>query len=137
MRKLGAEPTTTKPDGSPEYTLPTIHDDKIGKVVADSIKIAEYLEATYPDKPSLFPFGAHAPIHMSNAFFFPTAISPALLVFLASAIVKLHPASLEYFRRTREPVFGKKLEEVVPQGEARAAQLAAAKEGYARVAEIY
>ncbi|KAF8509530.1 hypothetical protein BU17DRAFT_70416 [Hysterangium stoloniferum] len=44
MRKIGAAPTSTKPDGSPHYTIP------MGSptVISDSWKIVEYLEETYP-----------------------------------------------------------------------------------------
>lgn len=137
MKKLGAEATTTKRDGSPKYTLPTIFDDTTRKFVSESMKISEYLEATYPDKPSLFPFGAHAPIHLFNAYVIPTAIEPAYFVFTSGTLSKLNPPTVEYLRKTLEPVFNKKLEEMTPQGETRAAQLAAAKEGFSKLASIY
>ena len=132
MKEIGAEPTTVKPDGSPKYTLPVIHDDVTGKVVSDSLKIAEYLEATYPDTPSLFPGGAHAPIHLLSEYFFPTVIKPAFFVFLSNIMFKFTPRGLENFRETREPLFKKTLEEMVPKGEARSAMLAATKAGDVR-----
>ncbi|PPQ76738.1 hypothetical protein CVT25_000122 [Psilocybe cyanescens] len=46
-----------KPDGSPLYTVPFIHDTSTGEAIADSILIAEYLEKKYPDTPKLFPNG--------------------------------------------------------------------------------
>lgn len=45
----------TKADGSPYYTLPMIHDSATGATIADSLQIAKYLDATYPDTPRLFP----------------------------------------------------------------------------------
>ncbi|KAF9067622.1 hypothetical protein BDP27DRAFT_1448928 [Rhodocollybia butyracea] len=48
MKKLGAHPTGLKPDGSPMYTLPVIHDDSTGALISDSALIAEYLDKTYP-----------------------------------------------------------------------------------------
>ncbi|KAH6912527.1 hypothetical protein BKA70DRAFT_1530398 [Coprinopsis sp. MPI-PUGE-AT-0042] len=54
-------PGNAKPDGSPEpyYSLPAILDvePSTGKVimVADSLKIAKYLDATYPDTPKVLP----------------------------------------------------------------------------------
>ena len=47
-------PFTAVPDveGGVSKTVPVIRDG--GAVVADSFAIAEYLEETYPDRPSLF-----------------------------------------------------------------------------------
>lgn len=137
MKNLGAEPTTTKPDGSPMYTLPVIFDDATGKFVSDSMKIAEYLDATYPDKPSLFPFGAHAPIHMFHDFFHSGAIKPAVLLYTFAMFPKLSELTQGYIRRTREPIFNKKLEELVPKGEERVAQLEGSKAGFSKLAGIY
>jgi len=136
MKDLGAEPTATKPDGSPKYTLPTIHDDATGKFISDSMKIAEYLEATYPEKPSLFPFGAHAPVYLFNEQL-PTIIPPSAPILTSGMLPKLNPPTVAFFRRTIEPIIGKKLEELTPHGEERVAQLAAVKEGFAKLAAIY
>ena len=62
MREMGAEPTGKWESGAPLYTLPVIKDDATGKVVSDSWKIALYIEDTYADKPTLFPFGVRAPV---------------------------------------------------------------------------
>lgn len=48
-KSIGAPPTGTRPDGSPKYTIPFLYDDATQKAVSDSLKIAEYLDATYPD----------------------------------------------------------------------------------------
>lgn len=53
-------PGNARPDGSPEpyYSLPAILDvDETGKeiMVADSLKIARYLDKTYPDTPKVLP----------------------------------------------------------------------------------
>ncbi|KAF9063085.1 hypothetical protein BDP27DRAFT_1299913 [Rhodocollybia butyracea] len=60
MKELGALPTGRKPDGSPLYTLPVIHDDSTGAIIADSALIAEYLDKTYPTPTQLIPTGTHA-----------------------------------------------------------------------------
>ncbi|KAK0229539.1 hypothetical protein EDD85DRAFT_957296 [Armillaria nabsnona] len=45
-KKIGASPTSTKPDAvSPFYTIPIIQDDSTGAVVSD---LAGYLDKTYP-----------------------------------------------------------------------------------------
>ncbi|KAG7094515.1 hypothetical protein E1B28_005346 [Marasmius oreades] len=56
-KSLNAPPTTTKPDGSPKYTVPFIHDTRTGKSISDSFLIAEYLDKTYPDTPAVVPKG--------------------------------------------------------------------------------
>jgi len=117
-KKLGINPTSQNEDGSPAYTLPAIHDPSTGTYIADSIVIAEYLEKTYPDTPSVFPNGT---IGLQKAFgpsFF-KAINAAWPFILPYVSSKLNPRSDEYFRRTREIAYGKKLEDVVPTGNTR------------------
>lgn len=135
MKKLGAAPTGTWPDGRPQYTLPVIHDDSTGKFVSDSANIAEYLEATYADKPKLFPFGAKAPVFMFEPFFSSTAATPIIMILLAESTFKLNPPSEKYFRDTREKSFGKKAEDWAPADQ-RGGMLAAAKEGMSKVAGV-
>ncbi|KAK7024337.1 hypothetical protein VNI00_016373 [Paramarasmius palmivorus] len=62
MKSIGAAPTATKPNGQPKYTLPAIHDFGTDVRLCDSIKIVEYLEATYPSDPekALIPQGTKA-----------------------------------------------------------------------------
>lgn len=40
------------------YPLPVIHNLSTGDIVGDSLEIAQYLDKTYPDGPSLFPHGS-------------------------------------------------------------------------------
>lgn len=136
MKALGADPTQTKPDGSPKYTLPVIFDDATGKYVSESMKIAEYLEAAYPDKPSLFPFGTLAPIHLFNEYL-PGIIQPAFIVIISEFIQKLNAPTLDYIRRTREPLMGKTLEEMIPSSQEKVALLAATKDNFSKLDAIY
>lgn len=46
-----------KPDGTPHYTLPAIHDPSTGSYISDSFAIAVYLDATYPSAPLILPHG--------------------------------------------------------------------------------
>lgn len=39
-------------DGKPHYTLPIIHDPTTSTTIADSFKIAQYLDWTYPSSSS-------------------------------------------------------------------------------------
>jgi len=114
--KLGIEPTSKKADGRPHYTLPAIHDPSTGVYIAESLKIAEYLDKTYPDTPALFP---HNSLGLQTAFTaaFSSNLSAIWEFILPATCFKLNPPSHEYFRRTREAAFGKKMEELVPTGE--------------------
>jgi len=135
-KKHGIPPTTKKSDGSPFYTLPAIYDPSTGVYVSDSLKIAEYLDKTYPDTPPLFP---------NNSLGLQTAFSEAfysnlsaLWTFLLPVVyTRLNPASQAYFRRTREAIFGKKLEELTPTGEDAVAQWAKFESGLGNVDAWY
>jgi len=58
--KHNIEAPTKRPDGSPYYSVPVIHDPKTGKTIADSLLIAEYLDETYPETHRIVPEGTHA-----------------------------------------------------------------------------
>jgi len=127
-KKPGIKPTSQRKDGSPFYTLPAIHDPSTGVYIADSFAIAEYLEKTYPDTPSVFP---------DNTVGIQKTFEPAFLQnisslwpFIIPAVYdKVNPVSKEYFRRTREILFGKKLEEILPTGNDRTEGWASFKKG--------
>jgi glutathione S-transferase len=87
--------------------------------VADSWEIANYLEDTYPDRPSLFGGeGGRAMARMLNSW------GDVMVGNLASFIVtdvhgRLAPEDQAYFRTSREARFGKSLEDVVADRDAR------------------
>ena len=77
------------------------------RCVVDSWVIADYLEDTYPDRPSLFG-GA---VGRSLARFVNQWTSETLHPAIARAIIPdlakiLHPQDMDYFRTTREAAFG-------------------------------
>ncbi|KAL0569528.1 hypothetical protein V5O48_012440 [Marasmius crinis-equi] len=78
-KSVGAPPTSTKPDGSPKYTVPFIYDSTTGKLVSDSFLIAEYLDEAYPDTPRIVPLG----MRVLQAIFCQTMVS---------AFVPIYPA---------------------------------------------
>jgi len=83
------------------------------RVIGDSWAIANYLEDTYPDRPSLFG-GAGG---RANALFFHCWAAAVLHPGVARCVVAdIHDHLLDedrdYFRATREKIFGKSLEEV-------------------------
>jgi len=137
MKELGAEATAKWEDGSPRWTLPVIKDNATGKVVADSWKIAMYLDDTYPDKPTLFPFGVRAPVDFFQAYFFDTTILPGLSIFLSESCFKLNAPSEKFFRRTREADFKLKMEEFAPPGPKRDAIWTTVKAGFDTFAAKY
>lgn len=122
-------PTSTKANGSPHYTLPVIHDHSTDAVVSDSAAIAEYLDATYPSTPALFPRGTLALQHAFSKAHADT-LDGLWEIILPASNAKLNPPSQEYFRRTREAFFGAKLEELSPPGPTREKHWAQVKRGF-------
>ena len=89
------------------------------KSVADSWAIANYLEDTYPDKPSLFGgAGGRAMARMVNSWGDLMAGSMASFI-VADVHSQLGPVDQAYFRTSREARFGKTLEAVVADRDAR------------------
>jgi glutathione S-transferase len=84
------------------------------KSVADSWAIANYLEDTYPDRPSLFGGeGGRALSRMMNWWGDVSVVGGMFPLIVADIPPHLKPVDAEYFRKTREARFGKPLEEVV------------------------
>src|SRR6195256_1448341 len=81
--------------------------------VVDSWVIANYLEDTYPDRPSLFGGeGGRAVGRMLN-WWGDTVVIAGMFPFIVADIHShLRPEDQAYFRTTREARFGKTLEEV-------------------------
>ncbi|KAK0220534.1 hypothetical protein IW262DRAFT_1385234 [Armillaria fumosa] len=113
-KKIGAEPTSMRPDGSPKYTIPIIQDHSTGAVISDSPAIAAYLDKAYPSSsPVLIPPGT-----MALQLAFTDTVEAAfehlrLPLFYADFVIKLN-------NRTAAPLrekFGTQLK--VPDGEER------------------
>jgi glutathione S-transferase len=91
--------------------VPVIRDGET--VVADSWAIATYLEATYPDRPSLF----GGPLGYAHARFINAWADAVMMGGIARLIVRdildvIAPEDVEYFRSSREQRFGTTLEAV-------------------------
>ncbi|EJD07729.1 uncharacterized protein FOMMEDRAFT_72472 [Fomitiporia mediterranea MF3/22] len=136
VKRLGGTPTSKKADGSDYYTLPMIHDSTTGKVVTDSIAIAEYLDATYPDKPLLFPPGTKAATATLNHVFM-QSLNPISPIMIYEVYGTLNQPSQVYWRTTREAAIGKKLEEFAPPGPDRDEMWKQCKEGLDTLAGFY
>lgn len=128
-KKIGAKPTEVVA-GVPRYTLPVIHDPTHNAVIANSIDIARYLEAMYPDTTPLFPGGLHGLHEAFQDAHQRIALRGIYHIMLPVTHTKLNPVSEVYFRRTREAKFGKKLEEFSPLGPQRDAHWAQVEEGH-------
>lgn len=116
-KEIGAEPTGTR-DGEPLYTVPVIHDPTTGTTLSDSGRIAEYLDATYPDTHVLFPKGTRL---LQYAFkdAYPSGISIVRKFTIPATYFILNTVSAEFFKRTRETPGWKKIEEWTPTGKER------------------
>jgi glutathione S-transferase len=80
--------------------------------VADSWAIANYLEDTYPDRPSLFGGeGGRAMGRMLNWWGDVTVVGGIFPLIAADIPAHLGPDDVVYFRKTREARLGKPLEE--------------------------
>ncbi|CAK5284426.1 unnamed protein product [Mycena citricolor] len=132
--RIGAEPSMIRKNGKPYYSLPTIQDPNTGAVVSDSFRIAVYLDATYADTPRLIPQGTRT-LQKTFRFAFDKMTEPVVPLILPGVPDILFPRSREYFRRTRAESFGKPLEELVPEGEARDAAWQSLQENYGKFAE--
>ena len=97
--------------GGGQKTVPVIEDN--GRVIGDSWAIAEYLEAAYPDRPSLFGGPAGHSLSSFVQGWAMTALHPAIAsLVIADIHDQLDDRDKDYFRATREGAFGHKLEEV-------------------------
>ena len=119
LKRLGAPPTSKKPDRSDKYTFPAIYDDTTKRYVSDSWKIAEYLDETYPSTPRLFPPGSKAAIDLFQDHFERTVKRHFFHAMIAHICHNLNPRSEEAFRSSREAMFNCKLEEIAPAGPKR------------------
>jgi glutathione S-transferase len=98
--------------------VPVMVDD--GRVVHDSSAIAKYLEDRYPERPSLFGGEAGAGLTRFIQNWTETVLQPGLIGFVVLDIHRhVGPEDQNYFRKSREERFGKKLEEVVADRDAR------------------
>ncbi len=116
--------------GIPERTggvterLPAIVDD--GKWVLDSWLIAEYLDETYPDRPTLIPHpSVKALTQGMEAWLWGTAISPWMTCFIKQYRDRSLDCDHDYVTTSRERMFGRRIEDIIIGREEAPAQGAA------------
>ena len=91
-----------------------------GTVVHDSTAIADYLEEHYADRPSLFGGETGRALARFVQNWTETVLQPGIIPLVVLDIHRhSRPQDQDYFRRSREERFGKTLEEVVRNREAR------------------
>lgn len=92
-------------------TVPVIRDGEA--VVRDSWQIAEYLEATYPQAPSLFggPIGQGL-CHTFNVWADRTLLPAVLPLVVADLFERIDPLDRDFFRAMMEGVLKMRLEDV-------------------------
>lgn len=96
---------------SAQKTVPVI--DDAGRIVGDSWAIAQYLEDSYPDHPSLFggPGGRQLTLFFQN-WVINVLHTGAIRLFILDIHDHLYPEDQAYFRSTREQRFGQTLEDI-------------------------
>jgi glutathione S-transferase len=104
--------------GIPERTggkterLPAIVDD--GRWVLDSWLIAEYLDETYPDRPTLIGNPSVKVLtQMMESWLWQTAISPWMTCYLKSYRDRSAPHDHDYVTSSRERMFGNRIEDII------------------------
>jgi glutathione S-transferase len=99
-------------------TVPAIEDGV--RLIADSWAIAQYLEATYPDRPSLFGGAGGEAVTRFVQNWCVAVLHPGVISLILLDIFRhLAPQDRDYFRASRERRFGCTLEEVQGGREAR------------------
>ena len=108
--------------GGKTERLPAIVDD--GEWVLDSWLIAEYLDAKYPDRPTLIT-GETAKVltKMMENWLWQTAIGPWMTCYIKSYRDLSMPQDHDYVTESRERMFGRKMEEIIVGREDRLPQV--------------
>lgn len=97
-------------EGGDSRRIPVIRDGET--VVEESYDIAAYLEATYPDKPSLFGGDGGQALTRQIVNWSQVSLHPEVAKLCLMDIYNLlAPADQEFFRTSREKMFGCTLEE--------------------------
>ncbi|KXN83374.1 hypothetical protein AN958_01511 [Leucoagaricus sp. SymC.cos] len=118
LKDAGVQPTGKRNDDSDLYTVPSIVDSNTGAKVSDSIKIALYLEETYPETPSIFPHNSAA-LHQAFFTYFNTTITSIWSTILPRIPEILDERAKTHYIALRTKTLGRPLAEIDPVGEER------------------
>ncbi|MEO0546443.1 MAG: glutathione S-transferase family protein [Pseudomonadota bacterium] len=101
-------------EGGPARRVPVLRDGET--VIEESLEIAKYLDANYPDAPSLLKGEGGAALTELVITWSQTQVHPAVVkLCLMDIFNALAPEDQVFFRATREKAFGKTLEEFQAQ----------------------
>ncbi|CAI6339586.1 unnamed protein product [Periconia digitata] len=110
LKPLGMTPLGTS---NSKFTVPAIHHIPTNTYMMDSTPISQFLERTYPN-PSL-PLSTDWGQEIEKKA--RGLLGPVLRTSIVPReILILSPRSQDYFRRTREEAFGRRLEELLDEG---------------------
>ncbi len=131
--EMGIPPGITKRDGTHIYTVPAIWDPSTETGVSNSLRIARYLDKTYPKAPPVCFDGIEEYDNIMSAYKMPELrhMDRFLVPLIYDKV--LNPRSQEYFRRTREKLFRRTIEEMEPLGEERVSLLNEIRKGFHNV----
>lgn len=91
-----------------------------GRTVLEKWAIAEYLEDTYPDRPSLFGgLGGRPLSHFITNWTVSVVTAGAIRLILSDIFNVIHEKDKDYFRKSREQRFGMSLEAVTKDRDTR------------------
>ncbi|KAF5348612.1 hypothetical protein D9756_009571 [Leucocoprinus leucothites] len=118
LKEAGVGPSGKRKDGSDVYTVPSIVDSNTGAKITDSIKIALYLEETYPETPSIFPHNSAA-LHQAFFAYFNSTVAPIWSTILPRVAEIMDDRPKAWYIELRSKTLGKPLAETDPVGEER------------------
>ncbi|KAF2639208.1 hypothetical protein P280DRAFT_499474 [Massarina eburnea CBS 473.64] len=110
LKGLGLVPSESASTSQFPYTVPAIHHMPSNTYMMDSVPIAMFLDATYPDPPVPLMSELGREVQAQSRAVVGTAFRMSIM---PREINILSPRSQEYFRRTREASIGHRLEDLL------------------------
>lgn len=104
--------------------------------LADSFEIAQYLDQAYPDAPKIFPYGT-AGMQRGFQTAFRELFEPIIHLLVPIEYDILTPASQRYFKESREKMYRRALEDILPKGEERQRNWKTLKDNFGVLNEWY
>ncbi|KAF8915078.1 hypothetical protein CPB85DRAFT_1295583 [Mucidula mucida] len=136
-KSLNVAPTFMRRNtGEPTYTVPFIVDPSTGRAISESFAIAKYLDATYSDTPRLVPEGTEA-LQAAYVVAWDSQTGGCTRFVVPKTFGILNEASQIFFRESRERIFGKKIEELLPHGDEAKEVWAQYEAGLGKIARCY
>ncbi|KAL5503989.1 hypothetical protein ACEPAH_8061 [Sanghuangporus vaninii] len=120
-KAVNALPTFTKADGTPGYTIPFItasFPDKSTIAISDSLRIAQFIETTYPDpEDKIMPSNARVFQSMFTKYMTERIYGSINKISMPLVISALPESAGKWIVATRKNTIGKTVDEIAPQDE--------------------